>query len=92
MNVAFESEYRWDGDRYAMAFPARTDSRRIVCLISGEALQDYFGASGRHEAMEEAFLRNRPSIESIARALIEGGRVDKSDKVLIRAVDVAACA
>lgn len=92
MNVAFEHEYKWDGDRYAMAFPARADGRRVLCLISGEALQDYFGANGHHESMEEAFLRNRRSIESVARSLIEGGRLDESDKVLIRAVDVAACA
>lgn len=92
MNVTFEREYRWDSDRYAMAFPARSGGRQILCLISGEALQDYFGATGRHETLEEAFLRHRPSIESIARALIERGRMDKSGRVLIHSADVAACA
>ena len=92
MNVTFDREYRWDGDRYGIAFPAAVDGRRALCLISGEALQDCFGASGRHDSMEEAFLRNRQSIESIARALIESGRIDQSGQVLIHGADVAACA
>jgi len=92
MTITFSRDYRWDGDHYGMAFPAYVDGKRILCLISGEALQDYFGASGRHEAMEEAFLRNRGLIESIAHALIETGRLEESGKVLIRGADVAACA
>jgi hypothetical protein len=92
MTVTFDRDYRWDGDRYGMVFPAHVDGMRVLCLISGEALQDHFDAGDRHESMEEAFLRNRKIIEDIARALIESGRVDQTGKILIRGADVAACA
>lgn len=85
--VTFETDdYRWDGDRFAIAFGADVDGKHVVCLISGEALVDHFGAREKREGMLQAFLRNRNSIEKKARDLIDRGSFE-GGRVLIRRQD-----
>lgn len=82
--------HRWDFDRFAMAFVAHDGDKRVLCLISGEALEDHFGAVGGGQVgMEAAFLRNRDEIESKARELYRAGRVDERGRVLLLSADFA---
>jgi hypothetical protein len=85
-----ESTHAWDFDRYAMRFTGYDGGRRVVCMISGEALQDHFGAIDIREGMEAAFLRNRKRIEERARELYRAGKIDDQGRVLLRSVDFAA--
>ena len=86
--LIFDTEtYRWDFDRHAIAFVAYDGPKRVLCLIAGEALQDYFGAAGARESMEAAFLRNRARIEEKARELYRAGRVDTQGRVLLHGIE-----
>ncbi|KVT61887.1 DUF1488 domain-containing protein [Burkholderia ubonensis] len=60
-----------------LAFPALVEGGRVQCAITAEALEDHFGAaSPREQDLADAFVRNRPVIESAARRMLEevGGR------------------
>jgi hypothetical protein len=81
--------HRWDFDRFAMAFIAHDGEKRVLCLISGEALEDHFGAIEGREGMEAAFLGHRDEIESKAREMYRQGRVDEQGRVLLRSTDFA---
>lgn len=81
--------HRWDSDRFAMAFVAHDGEKRVLCMISGEALEDSFGAIDSREGMEAAFLTHRDEIESKARELYRAGRLDEHGRVLLRSADFA---
>lgn len=85
-----EATYRWDFDRFAMAFIAHDGEKRVQCLVSGEALEDHFGAVGSREGMEAAFLAHREEIEEKARQLYRAGHVDEHGRVLLRSSDFDA--
>lgn len=86
--LSFETEtYRWDFERHALAFVAHDGPKRVLCLISGEALEDHFGAVGEREGMEAAFIGHRDAIEGKARQLYRAGRVDEQGRVLLRSAD-----
>ena len=82
-----ETEFRWDADRFAMAFVAYDGSKRVLCMISGEALLHHFGAKEVSGGMEAAFVANVSKIEAKARELYRAGRVDESGRVLLRSAD-----
>jgi hypothetical protein len=84
-----ESTHRWDSDYYAMLFTGYDGERRVVCLISGEALQNHFGAIRIREGMEAAFLSNRHRIEERARELYRAGKIDDQGRVTLRSIDFA---
>ncbi len=79
--------YKFDLDLEAMAFVAYDGDKRVLCLISGEALIYHFGAVGPRESMESAFLANRDRIESKAREMYRAGRVDEKGRVLLHSRD-----
>jgi len=84
-----ENDYRWDGDRFAVAFGADVNGKRIVCLISGEALMDRFleKPSAKREDLLQAFLKNRQLIQQKARELIERNAFEDG-RILIRGRDL----
>jgi hypothetical protein len=46
-------------------FPVKVDGARILCRVSEEALQDYFGATTA-DTMVPIFIDNRKQIEEVA--------------------------
>ena len=82
-----DTTYRWDFDRNAMAFFAHDGNKRVLCFISGEALEEGFGAVGGRRGMEAAFLANRDRIERRAREAYRAGDVDENGRVLLRSTD-----
>jgi hypothetical protein len=83
--VNFPDLQAWDGDRFAMSFPADVDGKRVVCRISVEALQDGYDPQGEPRAI---FAANRGSIEVIAERLIFQNRFESDGSVLIRSSDL----
>jgi hypothetical protein len=84
-----EGDQKWDFDRFAMGFGGYDGTTRVICLISGEALISHFGARGRREDMEAAFVANRREIEEKARELYRAGAVTEEGRVLVRSADFA---
>jgi hypothetical protein len=61
-------------------------AQRVRCVISQEALDDYF--HGGHQNKLDVFRKNSPAIEEIARGKYLSGRVEADGAVLIRAADI----
>lgn len=87
MDIQFTNEWTWDIDRDSMVFIAKVDSRRAVCLVTREALEDHFGGDKTPRAAD-AFEPNRASIYSIAEHMIRGGVFASSGEIIIRSEDV----
>ena len=88
--IAFPDKVeRYDSDRDAVLYLARTAEREITCAISGEALEDHFGARGAGERSRlAAFRANRKAIEAAARRKFESGRREKDGSILVRSADL----
>jgi hypothetical protein len=72
MQVRFPNDNPvYDGAHIVVRFIAEVDRELVVCEITGEALEDHFGAeSALEDALIDAFVRGRKRIHSIcARAL-----------------------
>ncbi len=82
-------EGRYDWERQLVTFPASDGSKEVSCAISGEALEDHFGAQ-RRERNEciAAFSSNREDIEALARRKFALNRLEADGSVLIRSSDV----
>ena len=74
MDVAFETDERWNFDRGGVIFWAHADGERVRCIVSREAIEDSFGGEGTKEASLQHFRQNRSSFEAEAAALIRSGR------------------
>jgi hypothetical protein len=81
------SEHHWDLDRFAMLFDAYDGENRVLCMISGEALMDHFGARPPRERIEAAFVANRTEIQEKAREFYSKGALNTDGRVLLRSVD-----
>lgn len=65
-SITFPREQRWDITHGCVEFPAVVDGERVICRVSEEALEDYFGATGSDDAIP-TFVANRTKFERIAR-------------------------
>ena len=80
---------RYDFDRDVVLFPARTANGEITCGISGEALQEHFGARGASQRLRlTAFRAHREDIEAAARRKFEANQREGDDSVLVRSNDL----
>jgi len=80
-------EYQWSFDRFAMMFDAYDGDKRVLCMISGEALMDHFGARPPRAALEAAFVANRAEIQDKARELYRAWALSTDGRVLVRSAD-----
>jgi len=79
---------RYDGSRDVVLFPARTRDGEISCAISGDALEDHYGAKGPSQrARRAAFREHRPKIEEAARQKFLARRLERDGSILIRSMD-----
>jgi len=82
-----EDEQYWESEHFAMVFEGYDGDQLVIFMISGEALLDHFGAGVPiGEAMEVAFVKNRPEIEEKARELYARSAT-KEGRVLLRSSD-----
>lgn len=79
----------YDRPRDVVTFIGDAGGNVVHCAISREALDDHFGTDNLGvEGRLEAFLRNRSSIETMARTKYLSWPVEEPDAVLIRTNDV----
>lgn len=79
---------RYDSSRDVVLFAARTRDGEINCAISGEALEDHYGAKGTsRRARLAAFKAHRPEIEEAARQKFASRRLERDGSILIRSVE-----
>lgn len=84
-----EKVERYDADRDAVLFPARTADGEVTCAIGGEALSDRFGARGPSaRARLAAFRRHRSEIEEAARRKFTAHRREADGSILVRSGDL----
>jgi hypothetical protein len=81
---------RYDFSRDIATFEGTALGSPVVCAISREALDDHFGTDGQDQkGRVESVLRNRSSIEQMARAKYLSWPVEEPGAVLIKTMDVA---
>ena len=90
LKLDFKNEWGWSGGYYSVAFYLTVRRRRILCLVSGLALQEYFGASKQPLSMEDEFFANRELFEGIARKLISEDAFTEEGRIFIGRPEVAA--
>ncbi len=79
----------YDPERDVVRFEGRDGDRRIACAISGEALEDHFGARGTgHRQRLAAFHAHRDEIEDQARRKYTAAWLEPDGSVLIRSQDL----
>lgn len=86
VKIVFLEEQQVGIGSSSVKFPALVDGRRVMCKISGEALDDHFGADMEGEL--NAFLKHRGQIETKARKLIEQQSFQPDGSILIRSLDI----
>jgi hypothetical protein len=76
MAITFEDDRNWDGRREAVRFNAFVDGRRVVCLISLEALEDHFEPNenirDERDRYTAAYDAHKRTIQDRAAQLIGG--------------------
>jgi transcriptional regulator with XRE-family HTH domain len=84
-----EKAERFDPDRDAVLFSGRTAKGEVACAVSGEALEDRYGAKGvSARARIAAFRAHRREIEEEARRKFVARALEKDGSVLVRTADV----
>ena len=78
----------WNGARMTVHFLAHSNSTRVVCAVSIEALQDHFGVQGfdGDEAVPAA-IANKSTIESVAQQLYGSRPLDPDGLLIIKTAD-----
>ena len=79
-------EERYDFNRDAVVFWGQDRTDRIRCVISEEALHDYFHGDRKNQI--QVFRENREIIENLARQKYLSGRIETDGTVLIRTADI----
>jgi hypothetical protein len=80
---------RYDFHRDMVSFAGQALGQTVVCAISREALDDYFGTDGLNkDGRVEAFLKNRSKIEEMTRTKYLKWPVEEPDAVLIKTSDI----
>lgn len=83
----FEGSARLDFSRWSVVFPITLGSDRKLGIISGEALEDYFGAGDTKEGLVYAFESNRAAILEAARERIMAGALDSAQELILTTAD-----
>lgn len=78
----------FDGFRDVVLFPGRTAGGEITCAVSGEALEDHFGAKGMSRRARLAAFRNQRSrIEDAAARKLVARQLEPDGSILVRSGD-----
>jgi hypothetical protein len=90
LDLAFNNPpARYDSGRDIVAFAGEALGSSVSCAISREALDDHFGADDLDkDGRVETFLKNRSTIERMARTKYLSWPVEEPGTVLIKTADV----
>jgi hypothetical protein len=90
INLTFgASAARYDSSREVVTFTGEALGYSVGCLVSREALEDYFGADNLDRAGRlEAFHQNRSEIEGMLRTMYLTWPVETVGSVLLATADV----
>lgn len=89
MKIEFgEKDWHYTGDFATIVLYASVEGREITCVISPEALKEFFDATDHPMDMRVAFIRNRPTFEALAREMIENGRIEIRHYVFMERQDI----
>lgn len=79
---------RYDFDRDLVLFAGKTPEGEITCAVSGEALEDHFGARGSSaRARLATFRANRSAIEHAARRKLTARKNESDGSILLKSPD-----
>lgn len=87
-SIQFRPEYEWDFNRKSIKFVAMIDGKRVLCLISTEALNDYFECEDTKENALANFKKNQAGVHKLAKYLIEMNRFNEAGEIVITSDDV----
>ena len=73
--IQFPDRESWDAERQGVVFPVLVNGMQLTCAISGQSLQQRFGAEGPAQWLA-AFLEHRWDLEEEVEALIRDGQED----------------
>ena len=76
----------FDGER--LYFHMLDDKKVVICMVSREALDDYFRIRGQQNNYEELFDQIRDKCELIANNIYAAGRLNDDGRVLIGTHDL----
>ncbi len=80
---------RYDFSRHVITFAGKTMGGSVQCAISREALDDHFGTDGLDQKGKiEIFLKNRSTIEQIARTKYLSYPIEEPGAVLVKTMDI----
>ncbi len=86
-----DTEHRTDTARDAIVFWGRDGEKRVLCIISREALDDHF-SDGDKLRPDAAFQTHRAEIEAFASHKYSLGQLEPDGSVLIRTGDLGLAA
>ncbi|QLH37901.1 MAG: DUF1488 family protein [Defluviicoccus sp.] len=82
-----DPQERYDRRQDAVAFTGLDHETAVSCAVSGEALEDHFGADQRD--VMKAFVKHRPDIEALVRRKYLLGQTEPDGSVLLKTDDIA---
>lgn len=86
MRISFSGKYAENVETFGVDFEALIDGRRVVCVVSSEALDDV-NPSGRFNDALAKYQHNKYRLEEVARKKILAG-YEFEGKVYINQEDV----
>ncbi len=72
--IQFPDRESWDAERQGVVFPALVNGMQLTCAISGQILQQRFGAEGPAQWLAAFRREHRWDLEEEAEALIRDGQ------------------
>jgi len=89
MNIVFgDEDWQYSGYFSTIILYTTVEGRMLKCVVSREALKDFFDATDHPADMRVAFIRNRSTFEALAREMIENGRIRYDRYVLMDRKDI----
>lgn len=84
-----EKTVLYDAERDVVLFLAETRNGEITCAVSGEALEDHYGATGRNRrGRVAAFHAYKREIQDKASEKLRSRRHEADGSILIRSRDI----
>lgn len=88
-DMDFSNTWEYVKDKDSILFTASLSDRKIECLISSEAIQNFFN-DGSNEGKPKAFESNRGEINKIAENKIRSGKFSGENEIFIVQSDCEA--
>ena len=88
MKITFAKWGRWNTALECVALYGTVDGRRFGIAFSGTAISEFFGVEKDPFVIENAFMRNQAFMNEIAREVIEAGRLEEDNTLILHKKDL----